>query len=1321
MTGAESRQCLNGRWDFLPMPAATAHDAIPETGWLARAYLVPSPWNVNLQGTRAPGEDFFRRASADRRRPPAESWSEIHPEAELLFDAYGYPRTWSETRTAWIRRRLEMAEVLPGQRYFLVFEAVSPQARLLVNGREAGCHYDPALPFEADVTDLLHVGDNEIVVQVLDHEYDDRRRALVPCGNEYLYQTNGIWQDAWLVRRGEVHVEDVTIRTSVREGSLWLRFRVRNASGRDRRVVLRPEVRDWHKGVDAAACPVALPLPALEMIIPADNCEVREMAVPWLDAKRWESTQPNLYQVVAQVCEGQEVLSTGVERFGFREVWIEGPDVMLNGHPVHLFSDWGHKMAAGHHAEAWIRQWFGMIRDGNMNHSRLHTHPHPRIYLDLADEEGILITGEAGIHGSGGDQAADDPAYWHRAERHVREFVRRDKNHPCIVLWSVDNEMRWNGDKTTLTYEHLPRLRRLFNELDPTRPAYHEGDSTLWDEAGQDILSRHYGKECAGVGWWDQRKPLHSGEMSIYHYMGANNTLHLGGDRVWADYSATDEAAARDTALIVEAGRTRGACCFGPWNLSCLCNLRLHRERIELPSPPEGTPGIWPRQVLPYSSEFEFWRDGKGYHPHRSFAVQAHAFRPLAVIDPSLRTGYFSGTPFRRELWVVNDTPGPVSGRLQVAIGGFSAKEFPMTVGQGLRQSVSLDLPLPTVASPASMRYQVCFTAEDGRILDEWGRALRVAPPPTAASTSTPLRQARIAVHGSGCLCPWLKGLGLTATRLQSLDTAALAKADILVVEPFMLEPGSPHAGAMKEFVERGGRLVVLEQATSPFAALPLASQTLFHAFVRAPGHPLLADVDEADLFAWGDDGYADLGGDAWLARKPFRKNDSRHALFVVDSGEGGFGDGDLESALLVEARQGCGLILASQLRLVEKLATIPAAAQIILNLLNRAASWQAPGAATVHVLEGAEALPTPAVLAKVAQGEGAYVAGLSEAALAAWAKALEVRLEPWRDRKPRYQAVRAADGHPLLVGVNQADTSGIDTWTYGSKTVNHPVGEFFLRPTEALEPLLVTPTRSGLEELFVQGGLIEPLRAHTVSRWVYDRPDQEYGVVVGIVSHGQGRIVFDLFRPDLAVHPRFRRLRHRLLANLGQAEPADLLGETVPVDPNAASQGFPDSVYLLDSEVDADTDAWLRAATRPGGERLRSLAVMEVPGWRQVPTPAGELTAETVPSGGALTIHYAVVSPTVRKNLETNLGVPNPEALTFLELHGEGRAEVTINAVTRSSVDLATGVGTVSDISLEANYNYVLIRWFPARVGARLRTRWRNIMRRPETGLRFT
>ena len=77
-----------------------------------------------------------------------------------------------------------------------------------------------------------------------------------------------------------------------------------------------------------------------------------------------------------------------------------------------------------------------------------------------------------------------------------------------IYLGCYENEMRWNtkgedaAAENAMIQMELPKLRTLLNELDPTRIAYHDGDSSLWNEATQPIISRHYGKECAGIGWW---------------------------------------------------------------------------------------------------------------------------------------------------------------------------------------------------------------------------------------------------------------------------------------------------------------------------------------------------------------------------------------------------------------------------------------------------------------------------------------------------------------------------------------------------------------------------------------------------------------------------------------------------------------------------------------------------------------------------------------------------------------------------------------------------------------------------------------------------
>jgi hypothetical protein len=100
--------------------------------------------------------------------------------------------------------------------------------------------------------------------------------------------------------------------------------------------------------------------------------------------------------------------------------------------------------------------------------------------------------------------------------------------------------------------------------------------------------------------------------------------------------------------------------------------------------------------------------------------------------------------------------------------------------------------------------------------------------------------------------------------------------------------------------------------------------------------------------------------------------------------------------------------------------------------------------------------------------------------------------------------------------------------------------------------------------------------------------------------------------------------------------------------------------------------------------------------------------------------LYHTIWSPSPRKNVETNLDVPNPEALTFLDLEGSGTVEVAVNGHAFDAVDLAKDRATISDIPLEMGGNHVLIKWEPETQDSSLKMRWRNIMRQPEVGLTF-
>ncbi|MGC9350214.1 MAG: glycoside hydrolase family 2 protein, partial [Anaerolineae bacterium] len=1311
-----TKKCLNGWWDILPLyEAAPSRDApidVPEKDWHEEEYLVPSFWTKSTHGVRRRGETYY-----EHQRDPEIFESDDY---EFLFDAFGYPPKWSKTRSAWVRRTITLDEVRGDRRYILVFDALMPRARLFVNGEEVADHVQPTLPFASDITEELKPGENEIAVLIENYERDERRRALVPTGNVIPCDHSGIWQDVWLIERGDVYLSDITIRTSTRQGTVKVLAEVTNASGRPRELLLITDVVDWPKGTPASTAPVTLELPRAEVHLAPGERSTVELDARWDTATWWSPEHPKLYQVRTVILDQERTpsgetpveagyvkpdlweagvpLEVSHERFGFREVWIEGPHIMLNDHPVHLFSDWGHKSTPYYYTEGWTRQWFGMIRDANMNHSRLHTHPHPPIILDLADEEGILITGEAGLHGSGGAQAASSPTYWEAAADHVRRFVRRDKNHPSLILWSVENEMRWNTkregsrEEIEMIQRQLPKLRAIFNELDPTRPAYHDGDSSLWNERTQPIISRHYGKECAGVGWWDRERPLHSGEMALYHYAGPNNTLHVGGDSVFASFAAIDVAAAQDAAWIIEAGRTLGVSCFGPWNLSCLENLRMEPADAHLGYEDPTAPGVKPLQVPAYSSEFSFWRAGKGYTPNHSFPIQANAFRPLAAIDRSLRSGYFAGDSFRREIFVVNDTAESVAGELTVTLGRadrvIDAASFSAKVDRGHVTSRVFAGQIPEDVTPGIYDYVATFKVDD-IVHDTWLRSVRIdkreidIPPELSAS--------KIAVYGPGSLKPTLREMAPGAVYVDNLKPTTLADFDILIMERNTVEPGSAQNRQVADFVSQGGRLVLMAQTYSLFPNVPLEDKPVLKAFVRSYDHPVLDGVEARDLFAWGDDPYPLLANEAYVALRMYRKDDGRLMLPLLDAGEGGFGSGTLDYTPLFEAQEGEGLILASQMRLTEKLDQIPTARHLFHGLLLRAVTYRprAEGAPLVVPGDTVEGLKTYHDAAQ--KGRVVIVDNATPEALAAWSDLLGVDLET-KDVGEVYQVVRTQN-HRWLNGVSNEDLCGIETFSYTPPTAtNFLVGETFLQPAPGLETLLQTPTESCLRELMVYGGRSEALRAHTLSRFLYAEK-RESAVALGRVAIGAGYVLFNQFAPSTEKRTRFGRLSNRLLANLGQSFEGSLLaGEAVPAArPN--SSGYPKAVYVYNGPVAEGLHREMVERCEPSMERMLTTPILNLLTWQRMEDEAGIWRAQGLDLSDEIYLYHTIWSPSPRKNLETNLDVPNPEALTFLDLEGSGTVEVAVNGHAFDAVTLENDRATISDIPLEMGGNHVLIR----------------------------
>lgn len=249
--------------------------------------------------------------------------------------------------------------------------------------------------------------------------------------------------------------------------------------------------------------------------------------------------------------------------------------------------------------EAYIRNWYRICHTAGINSIRLHAEPYPSDYVRIADEEGMLIVDETAIYGSGKSMQADHPAYVENCRQHVRRLVQRDKNHPSVILWSLQNEMRWVDGRDGFK-QYMPGLIAEIRELDPTRLVIAEGDNRLLPKACTEVESRHYNIDGT-ISQWDRTVPLTFGEHGGWWYICPQNSSMYNGLQA---YRGTDESTAGlalKERLFVEYARRQGVSGISTFNFAHYFMRPMPEQNLTLPPSEPGTPGVKPECVPAYS------------------------------------------------------------------------------------------------------------------------------------------------------------------------------------------------------------------------------------------------------------------------------------------------------------------------------------------------------------------------------------------------------------------------------------------------------------------------------------------------------------------------------------------------------------------------------------------------------------------------------------------------------------------------------------------------------------------------------------------------
>lgn len=339
--------------------------------------------------------------------------------------------------TVWFERKFYF-EPGKAQRTLLYFGAVNYEAIVYINGKQVGKHIGGFSPFNYDVTNLLHRGENSIVVMV----NNERRENNIPTLIFDWWNYGGITRDVKLVCLPDNYIEDYTIeldRNNNKIINIYIKNRLKKAG--ERMTLSIPELKVKEKFITDSDGTVRAKINAHPIF--------------------WSPDNPKLYKVAIKSDK-----DSITDEIGFRTITTHGEKILLNGKPIFL------RGISLHEERAYTAGRCNCIADADTllswakqlgcNYVRLAHYPHNEYAVREAERMGIMIWSEI-------------PCYWtinwlnkstfQNASQQLHDMISRDKNRAAVIIWSIANETPHSEARDNF----LSNLAKQARNLDSTR------------------------------------------------------------------------------------------------------------------------------------------------------------------------------------------------------------------------------------------------------------------------------------------------------------------------------------------------------------------------------------------------------------------------------------------------------------------------------------------------------------------------------------------------------------------------------------------------------------------------------------------------------------------------------------------------------------------------------------------------------------------------------------------------------------------------------------------------------------------------------------
>ncbi|AUH05757.1 beta-galactosidase [Prodigiosinella confusarubida] len=415
----------------------------------------------------------------------------------------------------------------------IVFDGVSSAFHLWCNGHWVGYSQDSRLPAEFNLTAYLKVGENRLAVMVL------RWSDGTYLEDQDMWRMSGIFRDVTLLHKPDIHLCDVHITTPLHhdytQGTLCVQAQANLPEKTTSTWQLHVQLWRGKALVGETHRPFGS-----QIIDERGHYHDRvQLQLPVEHPALWSAEAPNLYRAVIalETTEGALIEAEAYD-VGFREVTISQGLLKLNGKPLLIrgVNRHEHQPERGQAIdEATMRNDILLMKQHNFNAVRCSHYPNHPLWYRLCDRYGLYVVDEANIETHGMqpmNRLSDDPGWLPAFAERVTRMVQRDRNHPCIIIWSLGNESGYGRNHDAM-YQWI-------KQQEPTRPVQYEGGGA--NSNATDIVCPMYARvdqdqPFPAVPKWSIKKwiglPGETRPLILCEYAHAMGNSLGGFDRYW--------------------------------------------------------------------------------------------------------------------------------------------------------------------------------------------------------------------------------------------------------------------------------------------------------------------------------------------------------------------------------------------------------------------------------------------------------------------------------------------------------------------------------------------------------------------------------------------------------------------------------------------------------------------------------------------------------------------------------------------------------------------------------------------------------------------